>query len=354
VTAPTWTVLVYAIADDEDDEAAVRRAVDDMRAALWTDRCSVIVQLHGPAVTTRYTLAAAYQPPRCVEGARDRGHGASLQDLLDTSCRAFPARSTALIVWAHGRGLDEVTTGFPARGDRGLGHVAIHRAIADSARGAVDLLGLNACWMGMLEVGYQLRDVATVAVASQVFALPWPYRRIVESLSRAPARSPRELATTIVSLVRDEIAADGRCDAVSAFLAGAPIAALADAVDRFAACATASIRADWPAVHAAVTTGAQRTDDVYQRDLASIVRVLGRGDVATEAAACAVAAALDGTLLASAANASFHPGLGGLSIFCPVDPTVDLATAYRGIDFGRNRWLGFLTEMQARLRAPSR
>jgi hypothetical protein len=54
--------------------------------------------------------------------------------------------------------------------------------------------------------------------------------------------------------------------------------------------------------------------------------------------------------IGNAAHAD-HPGLHGLSIFCPKSLEVDLADAYAGTEFQTNAWAGFLARLQPRLAA---
>ena len=229
-----------------------------------------------------------------------------------------------------------------------LTNVAMKQAIAASARGHVDVLALNACWMAALEVEYELRNVAAVEVASQVYARPWPYGAIVASLSATPAQSADQLARTIVAAVQAEIALGKRDDAVSAVRAGGAMDALAAVFDVYARRVTALIDADWPSVQQAVMTGAQRIDDPYQVDLASLIRVLGTSDPEARAAAAVVAARLESMLVAHAAHAS-HPGVQGLSVFCPKSTHVDLVDAYQGTEFRTHSWAEFLIRFQRRL-----
>ncbi|HEY6175087.1 MAG TPA: clostripain-related cysteine peptidase, partial [Kofleriaceae bacterium] len=231
-----------------------------------------------------------------------------------------------------------------------LTNVTMKKAIAASQIGRVDLLGLNACWMAALEVEYELRGVAGVEIASQVYAKPWPYRAIAEALSRTPAPSAEGLARAIVAAVRAEITAGHRQDAISAFHAGQAFDDLAAAFDIYARRVTALVDSDWPAVREAVMNEALRIDDPLQADLASLVKVLGRHDQRAREAAHAVAWQLSTMRIANAAHRS-HLRVQGLSVFCPKDTEVDLADAYQGTEFRTNSWAGFLAKFQARLAA---
>jgi hypothetical protein len=419
MSAATWNLLVYAIAGDAAEHQAVMGAIDDMRAALTADRCHIAVQVMAKGRTTRYWLSAG-EPVQTevLASVVDASHQAPLTGFLHLAARRWPAAATALVLWAHGSGLDHVhdypkarqasghgglggggpgggpgsPRGGSSRGgfdfggrrprtasagalgrarldawlprhpgygcrwgpDPNTGHfltnVTMKKALAAADHGRVDLLGLNACWMATLEIEYELREVATVEVASQVYARPWPYRAIVESLSRRPAQSAEQLAQAIVAGVSTEIAADQRQDAVSAFRAGAALDDLARAFDAYARRVTQLIDTDWEAVRDAVMTRAQRLDDPFQADLASLVKVLGPPDRQAEDAGRAVVKQLEAMRIGNAVHHA-HPGLNGLSIFCPKSTEVDLADAYAGTEFRTNGWADFLARFQTRLAA---
>ncbi len=64
----------------------------------------------------------------------------------------------------------------------------------------VDVLGFDACLMSMIEIAYQVRDGASVMVASED-AEPgsgWPYRDILTALTANPALPAADLGKTIV------------------------------------------------------------------------------------------------------------------------------------------------------------
>jgi hypothetical protein len=405
----TWNLVVYAIAGDDTEHQAVLGAIDDMRAALTTDQCHIAVQVMAKGRTTRYWISSQDKlRTEVLPEVVDASHQAPLTGFLNLTGKRFPAAATALTLWAHGSGLDHVHDyhkkpggpgggglgGAPAGGllagdqaarlrtpycralsargrlaawlprhpgygcrwgpdpntGRFLTNVTMKKAIAASLSGQADVLALNACWMATLEVEYELRHAAAVLVASQVYARPWPYRAIVEALSRRPAQSAEQLAQTIVAGVSAEIAADQRQDAVSAFRAGAAMDDLAAAFDTYARQATGLIDSDWEAVHDAVMAEVQRLDDPYQADLVSLVKLLGKHDRQAHAAGQAVVKQLEAMRIGNAVHQA-HPGLHGLSIFCPKSIEVDLADAYAGTEFRTNAWAGFLAKFQPRLAA---
>ena len=412
MSAATWNLVVYAIAGDDTEHQAVLGAIDDMRAALTTDQCHIAVQVMAKGRTTRYWISSHDKTrTEVLADVVDASHQAPLTAFLNLAGKRLPAGATALTLWAHGSGLDHIhdyrkKPGGPGGGGLGGGsrteptgllatdqaarlrtpygralssrgrlaawlprhpgygcrwgpdpntgrfltNVTMKKAIAASLAGQVDLLAINACWMATLEVEYELRHAAPAIVASQVYAKPWPYRAIVEALSRRPVQTAEQLAQTIVAAVGAEIAAGQRDDAVSAFRAGTALDDLVAAFDAYAELATHLIDTDWEAVRDAVMTGVQRLDDPYQADLVSLVKLLGKQDRHAHAAGQAVVQQLEAMRIGNAAHPQ-HPGLHGLSIFCPKSTEVDLADAYAGTEFRANAWSGFLAKFQPRLAA---
>jgi len=64
----------------------------------------------------------------------------------------------------------------------------------------IDILGMDACLMGMAEVGYQIRNHVKYLVASEDAILDegWPYESILTRLVNNPGMSPEEFSVTII------------------------------------------------------------------------------------------------------------------------------------------------------------
>ena len=75
----------------------------------------------------------------------------------------------------------------------------------------IDILGMDACNMNMVEIGYELRDCVRLLVASQddIPDASWPYDQILAQLVHSPDLLPADLAcmttSTFVSSYRDYI-----------------------------------------------------------------------------------------------------------------------------------------------------
>lgn len=398
MTTAGWNILLYAIAGDTAEHERVAGAITHMRDALTTDRCNVAVQLHTRTKTTRHWISGDQKVhTEVLPAVVDVSEPSSLTMFMNAAHRKLPAAPTALLLWAHSSGLDHVHDypkkaahqhgtpvlgGAPAvghaAGDAGIGHgrrglrsrgrperygcrwgpdpsthqyltnVGMKKAIAQSAQKHVEILGLNACWMASLEIEYELRSVSGVQIASQVSAEPWPYGAIVAALAANPALTSEQLARAIVHAVHAEIAAGKRHDTISALRSGPALDDLASAFDAYARRVRLLVDSDWEAVQKAVMHEAQRVDDPYSVDLMSLIHHLGKHDLKSKIAAASLVTKFDATLLAHAASDA-HPGVQGLSVFCPKTTEVDLADAYQGTEFRSNGWGQFLRVFQAKL-----
>lgn len=349
-----WNLLIYAIAANDDEHRRILSNLDAMRAALATEQCNLVVQISAASGTQRHWISwteAGVQDRVEAVATGDQQIQALMTGLLDAGHAHAPDAATALVVWAHGSGLGHMRRPrIPAHqppepvGDLFLTHVIVEQAIRHSHKHAVDLLALNACWMATLEVAYGMRSVAEVQVGSQVYAQAWPYDAIVAAISKSLPGSAEQLARIIVSAVQAGLDHGQRHDAVSA-VRSAALTEVVTALDGYAARVTTLIDTRWSEVRTAVVSEAQRLDDPYQVDFASLIGVLGKADQQAQKAAGSVTARLREAMIASAAHAS-HPGIHGLSILCPRSTHVDLDEVYDQTGFAKHGWATFLRAFQ--------
>jgi hypothetical protein len=356
MSSATWNLLIYAIASTDDEHRRILTHVAAMRAALATDRCNLVVQISAESGTQRHwiswTKAGVQERIEDVVIA-DQPIQALMTGFLDAGNAHAPDAATALVLWAHGSGLGNMRRpeALDLRGpgpvaDLFLTNVIVEQAIRNSHKHAVELLALNACWMATLEVAYGMRGVAEVQVASQVYAQAWPYGAIVAAISAHVPEAAEQLGRIIVAAVQAELAHAQRHDAVSA-VRSAALPEVVTALGVYATRVTALIDSRWSDVRTAVATEAQRLDDPYQVDFASLLGVLGTADKEARKAAASVTSHLHAAMIASAAHPS-HPGIHGLSILCPKSTHVDLEGAYDKTGFAKHAWATFLREFQHR------
>lgn len=255
-TVAEWTVLTYMQADN-DLAPFANYNICDMELAFKsnkpTDKINMLVQWDQPlnTKTWRYKIT----PNGRVETdsvAAEMGvnPGKEIVDSMKWAAKKFPAKHYALIMWNHGSGIqdlrkikfDKINTqlislkikaltswieipGLPAPSqnnvdDRGIlyddtQHTCLTNPDMASALLQIssptvlgkklDLLGMDACLMAMLEVGYQVRNYADVLVASQQTepGTGWSYDGVLNPLLANPAINSVQFATNIVYAYRN-------------------------------------------------------------------------------------------------------------------------------------------------------
>jgi len=234
----TWLVMLYQDADDkilEKDiyvdlnEAERVGSSADVQIVTQIDRYQGGYQGDGDWVSARrYTVTTDNDLNQIgSEEVSDLGEvnmadGATLVDFVIWAMENYPADKYALILSDHGMGWPGGWSDPTARGGdnslplgRSLGdQLYLHEL--DEALGEIrsqtglekfELVGMDACLMGHLEVFSMLADHANFAVASQETepALGWAYTAFLEELSADPAMDGAELGDSIVrSYIQDD------------------------------------------------------------------------------------------------------------------------------------------------------
>jgi hypothetical protein len=372
MTNAKWNLLVYANEDDVVLSSRMQAEIAAMRNIALPPDCHIAVQFN-TAVKRELHLISNGQYSM-IPGTRvDTSQAAALTNFIKTATDKLGRRPTILVLAAHGSGLDEIAVyvrrlelgGHPPRipalfhilreamrwgpdpyNGQFLTNDEIRSAIANSPLGKVDVLAFNACWMGMLEIAYEMREVADTFVACQVVAKLWPYGDMVARLAADKTQASEGWAAAIVDAVRAEITGGSRKDALSAFRTG-QLDVLADAVSKYADRAMLLIDTKWAAMSNAINNSPRGVDNPLAADLALIVNATTCGDQQAEQKAAKVATALAAARIANVSHSS-HPGVQGMSIFCPADVTINVDAAYANLKFRDNHWKAFLKKFQIR------
>ncbi len=140
----------------------------------------------------------------------------NLVNFADFVFDVYPAEHYLLILWDHGRGFEpprrdllqdedptEKWMDVPTLGEA-------LRTIKSHLSRPLDIVGFDACLMGMLEVAYEIRDTASYMVASENYEWGpgWDYQLALEPLLEHPETSPVDLAQGLVSAFAEEYAED--------------------------------------------------------------------------------------------------------------------------------------------------
>jgi hypothetical protein len=241
-------VLAYLAGDNDLAEALGEDLAEMERVGSRPGSVEILAQLdRGPGQgasewtnTRRYYVTRAPEPSRLLAdlGATNTGDPAVLEEFIRFGARRYPAQATALILSNHGSGFwvppemnhhgrapsparrrrrvlfrptrEQLSAHGQARGiayDESAGdcldNLELKRVMArahELLRRPVDLVGMDACLMTMIEVAYQLREHARVLVGSEALepGPGWPHDTILGDLTSRPAMTAGELGAVIV------------------------------------------------------------------------------------------------------------------------------------------------------------
>ena len=235
---PTWLVMLYQDADDKVLEQDIYVDLNEAERAGSSDQVHIVAQVDryragysGDGdwsstkrfyVTVDDDLKSVYSQEVADLGEVNMADGDTLVDFVTWAIETFPADRHALILSDHGMGWPGGWTD-PDPGGRGAHDVALAQMgdelflmELDEALQEIrdrtgleefELIGLDACLMGHIEVFGALAPHARYAVASQETepALGWAYTGFLGALGENPGMDGAELGRLIVdSYIQDD------------------------------------------------------------------------------------------------------------------------------------------------------
>jgi len=388
-----WTFMVYMAGDNNLDGAALRDIAEMARAGSTKD-VNILVQLDRieDNLTRRFriTQGGGFKKD-CIEsfGDTNTGDPKILYDFVKWAAERYPADRYALILWNHGSGwwedaksraaglsekkprrrLFRQPVRYPVPQEQlNLPAPQEHRSICyDDTSGGdaldnrelrivlagicallgrkIDLLGMDACLMNMVEVAYQLRESVNVIVGSEIEEPfdGWPYAEILTRLTARPRQDAAALARWIVRSYllsykgKDETVTQSALDV-------SRIGEMTAKVDALSASLLAALDTDAKLIEAAWRRSPRFYDDNYI-DLACFAKSLRKkADAELQVKVVDLIAALKAgkgrAILCQGKIGRQVRGTCGLSIYFPGDR---INTAYRNLDFsGDCKWIAFL------------
>ncbi len=258
-----WTFMVYFAGDNNLSEEMVL-ALEQIKATGMIPDVSVLAQFDPSGLgiaTQRYLFSkerweAAPEDPDLeyfrVEEVRDlegkergemnSGSPEALSEFITWAVESRPAKHYALVLSGHGSG---ITENYLLRDDNPVDSLTIpelrEALTADElqkalkrARGRIDILGLDACFMSMFEVcSEMLKARVRILIGAEGYEpeFGWPYHRILEASRNRYERtgehqSPEQLARTIVKEYVDYYCDFGRSAGRSVDLAAIKLSEL--------------------------------------------------------------------------------------------------------------------------------
>jgi Clostripain family len=187
-----WTVLVYAAGDNNLYPYELQN-LKDIEKVGSTHELNVVAQFDAGASgsTTRMLMkrcttsdGSLGSPVLEDLGQVDMASPKTLADFLVWGETHYPAEHYMLVVNDHGGGWTGCVQDASAHDWMTLPHLQQALQGAQAVTGnELDVLGFDACLMGMAEVGHELKDDAHFMVASQETegAAGWPYSTLLTS-----------------------------------------------------------------------------------------------------------------------------------------------------------------------------
>ncbi len=386
-----WTVMVYMAGDNNLDGAALRDIAEMARVGSTKD-VNVLVQLDRleDRKTRRFLITKGGGYDRdCVEtfGETNTGDPKVLEDFLTWSTERYPAERYFLILWNHGSGWwEEARSRAAARrtpdvrfrrsgsrsslfchkidtpaptahrsicyDDHSGGDALDNRELKDVLARActvigkkIDILGMDACLMTMVEVAWQLRDSVEILVGSEIEEPNdgWPYAEIIAFLAAKPKSKTHIVAKEVVKQYIASYRDEGETVTQSAINTAATVE-IVQTLNPLAAEILSDFDKNRKLIEWAWERAPKFYDDNYL-DLYAFARKLrskdqGRIREKADALLAALRTGKTKSLLCQGKLGREVAGTKGLSIYFPAD---SINPAYRGLDFANDcRWADFL------------
>ena len=287
----SWTVLNYIDGDNNLESYGVLN-VNQMEKVGSTSNVKFVAQFdrspgydstNGNWTDTRRALIVkdtntktmtSFQGSGQSIGEADMGDPNTLASFIQWGVATYPADHYLLDIWDHGGGLD----GACWDDSNGSDYLTVKEIESGIAAGTTamppgkhfDIVGFDACMMGMEEVRHQLVGLADVVVASEQ-TIPgngWPYDKIASDLVANPAMTASQLGTKIVQRYGQVY---GAMDTLSATNMATESKLTTD-LNNFAVAAERS--AEWTTITNARNASAYYTDTTF-RDLGTFLSYVG-------------------------------------------------------------------------------
>ncbi|MEM1540654.1 MAG: clostripain-related cysteine peptidase [Candidatus Bathyarchaeia archaeon] len=198
----SWTFMVYLDADNNLDPYGPLN-VQQMSVGLTPGVNVNVIVLMDRLDKPAYLYKVAHKSVEVVLslGEVDMGSPITLAWFVKYVLKKYPAEHYILDLWDHGGGYRGVC--WDESSGNHLSPHDIETALTEAEQNykvKVDIVGFDACLMGMVEVCYELKDVANIVIGSEMLipGYGWPYESIMRYLSANPNVDPYTFSKEIV------------------------------------------------------------------------------------------------------------------------------------------------------------
>jgi len=211
-----WTFAVYMDADNSlggYDESNL----EQMLSVGSTEDVNVIVEDDSDvSVAKRYYVAQNSLIVLSELGELDMSKVSTLEDFGRWVKSEFPADHYFIVIWDHGLGFESIYPSVSSRDlllDETNGNDIMSvpdfalalKNISSEIGKKIDIVGIDACLMNMIEVAYEIRETSDYLIGSEGAepAEGWPYYYILDYLVNNPDDSPSSLSSMVVKFYEE-------------------------------------------------------------------------------------------------------------------------------------------------------
>ncbi len=216
---PEWTIIYYSDADDDILEEDLWFDINEMEVVGSNSQMNIVVQIDRAEgafsgdgdwtdtrrlyITQDADLNQITSPVVENIGEADMGNPQTLSDFITWTIKNYPAKKYALIMSDHGGGWTGGFSDLQAGSNLSMPQiVSVIEQVQQSMGGQkFEIIGFDACLMGMVEVYGSLYPYSNYMVASEevIPSTGWSYAAWLGQLAQNPAMDGRGVTQAIVS-----------------------------------------------------------------------------------------------------------------------------------------------------------
>ncbi|MBD3227810.1 MAG: hypothetical protein GF329_06445 [Candidatus Lokiarchaeota archaeon] len=247
--AVQWTYIGYFCADNNLDEYGIDDINEMEKGMIDTADVEVIALIdryYSGAKTYRIrhdSLSSINSPVQTtgLPNEPNMGDGQTLEDFLIWVFNHpdYSADKYILDLWDHGAGWPGICYD-DSSGQDGLTLQEVQDAISDAliatGEDKIDIISMDACLMGMLEVSYYLHDLCDIFVASEevIYAPGYPYEDIIGHMCSNPSDDAYQMASATVDYYENEYSSYEGCTLSAVSLNSTSYSDLTTTFEKFA------------------------------------------------------------------------------------------------------------------------
>jgi photosystem II stability/assembly factor-like uncharacterized protein len=196
-----WTIAIYGCADNDLDYAWPRFSRSFIEKGIDSADVNVVAMVDRFASknTKLYKYDGAVQTTAATYPEKDFGSGTTFKWFLNEVTTQFPSDHLMVVMWDHGYGWRYIAWDQHTNND--INMPELRKAIVDSGK-KIDILGFDACNMGMADVAYELgkTDLVDYLVGSEetIDQDGWPYDGMIDALAVDPDQTPETYSAALV------------------------------------------------------------------------------------------------------------------------------------------------------------